>query len=109
MGRTIYNLGELPDVPELLKKWGEQLREARIARNDSMALFAMRLGVSEGTVRAMERGSPTVQIGTWFGALSILDRLEELKDVLAPRESLIERSRKIRAGRVRKRASPKRS
>src|SRR5690606_23683367 len=67
------------------------LRAARLERDDTVAVFAERLGVSERTVRAMERGLPTVQIGTWIEALWVLDRLDEMRDLLAPRESLIER------------------
>jgi hypothetical protein len=50
-----------------------------------MAVFAQRIGVSEQTVRAMERGLPTVQIGTWLAALWALDELEPLDRLLEKR------------------------
>jgi len=89
---------------DLLQTLGRRLRAARLERNDTMALFAERLGVSEGTVRAMEQGRPTVQIGAWLNALWILDALEPFGAVLEPRDSLLERARAERAPR-RQRAS----
>jgi transcriptional regulator with XRE-family HTH domain len=93
------------DTQEWLVELGRRLRAARLARNETMALFAERLGVSEGTVRAMERGLPTVQIGTWLNALWLLDRVDEIRHLLEPRESLLDRARAEQARRRRQRAS----
>ena len=76
-----------------LQALGNRLRVARIARNESMAVFAARIGASVPTLRAMERGAPTVQIGTWANALWALDRLEDFATVLAARESLLDLAR----------------
>ena len=84
---------QVTETREFLLELGRRLRTARLERNDSMGVFAERLGVSEGTVRAMERGAPTVQIGAWVDALWILDRLEEMHRVLEPKESLLDRAR----------------
>jgi transcriptional regulator with XRE-family HTH domain len=86
---------------------GGRLRAARIERNDTMDVFAERLGVSVGTVRAMERGAPTVQVGAWLNALWVLNELDTLKKVLAPRESLLDRVRSQEKER-RRRASRQR-
>jgi transcriptional regulator with XRE-family HTH domain len=86
-------MNQVTESADVLRTLGERLRAARLQRDDSMAVFAERLGVSERTLRAMERGEPTVQIGTWLEALWILDRLDELRPVLESRESLIERAR----------------
>jgi hypothetical protein len=80
---------------EALRGLGERLRAARLRRNDTMATFAERLGVSERTVRAMEHGLPTVQIGIWLNALWVLDALEPLNAVLVWRESLLDRVRHV--------------
>lgn len=72
---------------------GRRLRAARVERNQTMAVFAARIGVSVPTLRDMERGAPTVQVGAWTNALWALDRLEDLATVLAERESLLERAR----------------
>lgn len=92
------------ETTRLLQLLGERLRRARIERNDSMKVFAARIGASEGTLRDMERGARTVQIGTWLNALSALDRLDDVNAVLEPRESLIERARRETSARPRVRA-----
>jgi len=64
----------MPLKPEsdVLAQLGHWLRHARIASGHSMAVFAQRIGVAESTVRAMERGSPSVKIGTWVTAIFAL-------------------------------------
>jgi transcriptional regulator with XRE-family HTH domain len=84
---------EIEKVSEILAELGKRLRAARIERNDTMDVFAQRLGVSVGTVRAMERGAPTVQVGAWLNALWILNQLDEITHVLEPKESLLDRMR----------------
>ena len=58
-----------------------------------MAVFAARIGVSVPTLRDMERGAPTVQVGTWVNALWALDRLGDLDAVFAQRASLLDQAR----------------
>jgi len=87
-----------------LLELGSRLKTLRLARNDTMAVFAQRLGVSTGTLRAMEHGTPTVQIGAWVKALWVLDRLDDLNGVLAHKASLLEQARTPRT-RSRQRAS----
>jgi len=86
---------------------GRRLRAARVGRNQPMAIFAERIGVSVPTLRAMERGAPTVQIGAWAAALWALDRLDDLGVVLAAREGLLDRAR-AGAKRTRQRAYARR-
>jgi transcriptional regulator with XRE-family HTH domain len=95
---------QVDETASLLKQLGQRLRDGRLERNDSMAIFAQRLGVSERTVRAMEQGQPTVQIGVWINALWVLDALEPLGRILEPRESLLDRARNMEKPR-RQRAS----
>ena len=76
-----------------LSQLGIRLKTQRLARNDTMAVFAQRLGVSTGTIRAMEHGAATVQIGAWVKALWVLDRLDDLNGVLAQTTSLLEQAR----------------
>jgi len=73
-----------------------RLKAQRLARNDTMAVFAKRLEVSAGTLRAMEHGTATVQIGAWVKALWVLDHLDDLNGLLAQKESLS--SRRARRG-----------
>jgi transcriptional regulator with XRE-family HTH domain len=98
---------QIRDADKALAALGARLRAARLERNDTMATFAERLGVSERTVRAMEQGLPTVQIGTWLNALWILEALDPLDRLLEARESLLDRARSARTQR-RQRASRRR-
>ena len=98
---------QIKEATTALRALGQRLRTARLQRNDTMAIFGERLGVSEQTVRALEHGSPTVQVGVWINALWVLDALEALDGVLAPRESLLDRARQANLVR-RQRASRRR-
>ena len=84
---------------------GARLRAARLRQNDTMQVFAERLGVSLGTLRDMERGAPTVQIGAWLNALTVLGQIADIDGVLVVRESLIDRARAAAATPSRQRAS----
>jgi transcriptional regulator with XRE-family HTH domain len=85
-----------------LAKLGARLTKLRLARNDTMSVFAQRIGVSEGTLRAMQQGAATVQIGAWVKVLWVLDRLDDLTGVLAQKDSILDRARAPRvAGRQR--------
>lgn len=101
----IYYMKHVAEINEALKGLGRRLRRARLERNDSMTVFAQRIGVSEQTVRAMERGLPTVKIGTWLEALWVLNGLEPLDRLLEKRESLLDIARREERARQRLRAS----
>src|SRR5690606_2498551 len=100
---------QIPEVRQLLAELGKRLRSARLARDDTMAVFAQRLGVSERTVRAMESGSPAVRIETWLIALWLLDQLHLMQPILQPHEGVLDlidaqhKPEKKRASKRRKR------
>lgn len=87
----------------LLAQLGKRLRSARLERGDRMEVFAARIGASESTLRAMEKGSAKVQVGFWLEAFWILDRLDEIEALLAPRASILDEARAART-RPRQRA-----
>lgn len=87
-----------------LMRLGERLRLARLTRDEPMATFAQRIGVSVPTLRAMEQGSDTVTIKHWANALWVLDRLPDLAAVLKPQESVLDLARRAQTPR-RQRAS----
>ncbi len=105
---TTCLMRQVDEALAVLADLGQRLRNARLERNDSMAIFAQRLGVSERTVRALEQGRPTVQVGVLLNALWAVDALESLDQVLAPRESLLDRARQMHKAR-RQRASRRRA
>ncbi len=92
-------------VNNRLRSLGIRLKDARLGRNESQKRFAARLGVSVPTCRKMEKGDPSVAVGTWAQALWLLDRVEDLDKVLA-RTSLFEEwenrqqpKKRLRAGK----------
>jgi transcriptional regulator with XRE-family HTH domain len=95
---------DIREQEQHLSELGKRLKRLRLARNDTMAVFAQRLGVSAGTLRAMEHGTATVQVGAWVKALWVLDHLDDLDALLAHKESLLELARAPRI-RSRQRAS----
>jgi transcriptional regulator with XRE-family HTH domain len=100
----MFIMMNITEQQQHLSELGIRLKTLRLARNDTMGVFAQRLGVSAGTIRAMEHGTATVQIGAWIKALWVLDHLEDLNSVLAHKASLLEQARAPRIG-SRQRAS----
>lgn len=97
------------DTEQSLRSLGERLRSARLSKGDSQAVFAGRLGVSIPTLREMERGAPTIAVGTWTAALWMLSRLSDLDGILQPQESLFAQLEQNRPGRQRARRRPRNS
>ena len=76
---------------DILKNLGLRLKKARLELNDPQKEFAFRIGVSIPTLYKMEQGHPSISIGTWVKALSMLGRLDDFDQLIAPGESLFER------------------
>lgn len=69
MKKTHY-ISPVPRVAAQLL--GARIREARIGRRLSLIDLAGRVGVSENTMRKIERGDPTVGLGVTFEAATIV-------------------------------------
>ena len=91
-------------VKQKLQDLGSRLRNERLRRNESQAVFAARVGVSAPTLRKMEAGDATVLIGHWATALDVLDRAGDIDVILAETEDLFAKYEKTKAP-VRRRAS----
>jgi transcriptional regulator with XRE-family HTH domain len=74
----------------VLRQLGDRLRAERLARNESQTRFAARIGVSVPTLRRMEQGDASAQIGHWLTALTLLGRIADAEALLAPRYSLFD-------------------
>lgn len=68
---------------ELLRTLGGRIRLARGARRLTQPDLAAKVGVGLSTMRQIECGSPTVQIGFYVAALWALDLLQELQEPVA--------------------------
>ena len=61
-----------PVAKRAARLFGVRIREARIERHLSLIDLAERVGVSEDTMRKIERGNPTVGLGVAFEAAPIV-------------------------------------
>lgn len=77
MGKNAVVL--LPVLQSLLSETGENIKLARLRRKLSAELVAQRAGISRATLWAVEKGSPSVAMGTY---LSVLNALKLEKDIL---------------------------
>ena len=70
----------LPQTQEILNQMGEQIRLARLRRQLSAELVAERAGLSRVTLSNIEKGSPSVAIGSYAAVLHALNGMD--KDLL---------------------------
>ncbi len=71
-------------VRRVLRKFGEDLRDARLRRRIPTAILAERASISRTTLNKVERGEPGVALGTYAAVLFVLgmgERLAALADV----------------------------
>lgn len=67
-----------PGTAKRLSQMGEQIRMARLRRRLSVKLVAERAGVSETSVWAVEKGSPSVAIGIYANILMAIGMQDDL-------------------------------
>jgi transcriptional regulator with XRE-family HTH domain len=91
-----------------LQSLGQRLKNARLKRDETQKEFSARLGVSIPTLYKMERGEASIPIGRWAEALWLLDRIDDLDNLLAPEKSLFDQyEAQTRIKKQRQRASKK--
>jgi transcriptional regulator with XRE-family HTH domain len=79
-------------VRNALRKFGADIRDARLRRRISTAIMAQRALVARMTLHKAERGDPTVSMGTYATILFVLgmtERLADLADVRSDRLGLL--------------------
>ena len=67
----------MPDTQKILETIGEQIKLARLRRNLSTELVAERAGISRATLWAVEKGAPTVAMGTYAAVLHALGGMDK--------------------------------
>lgn len=72
----------LPSVDELLQRFGERLRLARLRRHLPAKQVAERAGMSPMTLRSLERGGSGVTMGAYLAVMQVLG-IESDLDLLA--------------------------
>ena len=66
----------MPRTKEMLEQMGDQIRLARLRRKLSSQLVAERAGISRQTLTAIEKGAPSVSIGSYAAVLHALNNLD---------------------------------
>ena len=75
-----------PKTAAILETLGENLRLARLRRNVSSSLQAERAGISRQTLSMIEKGSPSVALGSYVQVLVALGLEKDLASVAADDE-----------------------
>lgn len=70
----------MPKTQKILAQMGHQIKLARLRRKLSGELVAERASISRATLVAIEKGSPTVSMGSYAAVLLALNGLD--KDLL---------------------------
>lgn|SRR3546814_649215 len=61
-----------PNILARLKAWGRCIRLQRVRQKIKAADFCPRIEVSESTLRRIEAGDPSVNVGSYLSALNAL-------------------------------------
>ncbi len=80
----------LPEERLMMETLGLRLKEARIRSRQTQDELGARIGVSRQTLARMEKGDPTVSIGNWITASSILGLLDTWQGILKEPENPFE-------------------
>jgi len=76
----------LPKHRRVMDRLGENLKLARLRRRLSAELVAQRAGISRATLHKIEKGEPTVAMGSYFMVLNVLGLEEEIEQLAADDE-----------------------
>ena len=66
----------MPGTEKILSQMGEQIKLARLRRQIPADLVDERAGISRATLWAVEKGTPTVAMGTYAAVLHALNGLD---------------------------------
>ena len=73
----------MPDTQHILETMGEQIKLARLRRNFTVELIAERAGISRATLWAVEKGTPSVSMGTYAAVLHALGGMDKDLELVA--------------------------
>lgn len=109
MTRLSAAIDQLPfSARQALSALGENLRIARLRRNESLKDWADRIGVSVPTLMRVEKGDPTVGLGIVAAALHAIDRQDALPALADPHLDTGAVAMEVQAAQDRGRPAPKR-
>lgn len=76
-------------VRRALRKLGGDLRDARRRRRIPTRLMAERAGIGRSTLHRLEKGDPTVAVGTYATVLFVLGMTSRLSDLAEPKHDAV--------------------
>ena len=71
-----HSIVVMPSTLNILQQMGEQIKLARLRRQLSAELIAERAGISRATLWNIEKGSPSVSMGSYAAALHALGGMD---------------------------------
>jgi transcriptional regulator with XRE-family HTH domain len=85
MPKKLLDTDSLPTlVQERLSTWGRCIRTQRLRQRITAADLCSRMGISEATLRRLERGDPGAGAGAFLTALLVLGVADEAAPPLPP-------------------------
>jgi transcriptional regulator with XRE-family HTH domain len=88
--RKSQSNSELPlPVQRALRKFGGDVRDARLRRRISTAILAQRASISRSTLFKVERGDPGVSLGIYATVLFVLGMIDRLNSLVDVRQDVI--------------------
>jgi DNA-binding XRE family transcriptional regulator len=96
-----------PPVRRSLAKFGADIATARRKRNLTAAMMAKRVGAAKCTYLKVEKGNPSVSMGTYVMALFVLGLGDAIGDIVDPRRDDV--GLLLDADRLPKRVRPKKA
>ena len=78
----------MPQTESILEQLGDQIKLARLRRNLSVEMVAERAGISRTTLWSVEKGTPTVAIGTYAAVLHALGGMDQVLLLVAKDDKL---------------------
>jgi len=85
MKQDLTHVLPLP-VKRALKKFGDDIRIARLKRGMTIAMLAERIGIHRSTYGKLEKGDPMVGLGAYAAALFVLGFGTPLGDMIDQRK-----------------------
>jgi len=85
MPKKLLDNQDLPTlVAERLNVWGRCIHAQRLRQRVKAADLCERMGISQATLRRLERGDPGAGVGTYMTALLILGVIDKAVPALDP-------------------------
>ncbi len=75
-----------PETELVIKRMGIRIKKARLRRNIMAEALSEHVGISKGTLSAIEKGESTVSIGAYAAILNALDMINDFDYVAVDRE-----------------------